>query len=294
MGIIFSRTQRRASTGSLPQMVGTRRQDFDEGEACAIALDLQRLADRPSRFHDVLVVGKGYAFDVGWGIEGGEKLRYMDREAFIRGAPAPGRRGALLPDQGGGGHLSARHAVDSVVHEKDCDLLTAVGGMHDFSGANGREIAVSLIGNDDFVGMGSLDSGGRSGRAAVRGLDIAYVEIIVGKYRATHWTHEDRLVLQTEFLQGFGNQLVGDAVSAAGTVVGLVLEFGFAVVEVVEQRRLGVNELVAVVVTGTTSLFGLCFNFQFDFTSGSATLIPRSFAIFVVLFEPALGLALSG
>jgi hypothetical protein len=33
-----------------------RRQDFDKREARAVALDLERFADRPPRFHDVLVV----------------------------------------------------------------------------------------------------------------------------------------------------------------------------------------------------------------------------------------------
>src|SRR5450759_1115514 len=41
----------------------TRRQDFDKREARAVALDLERFADRPPRFHDVLVVRKRHAFD---------------------------------------------------------------------------------------------------------------------------------------------------------------------------------------------------------------------------------------
>ncbi len=129
----------------------TRRQDFDKREARAVALDLERFADRPPRFHDVLVVRKRHAFDVCRRFQRGEKFRHVQREAFIRRPPSPGRSRALLPDQGGGRHLSAGHAVDSVVHEKDSDLFAAVGGMHDLGGADGRQVAVSLIGNDDLV-----------------------------------------------------------------------------------------------------------------------------------------------
>src|SRR5208283_5627298 len=117
----------------------------------------------------------------------------MDREALVRGTPAPGGSGTLLADEGGGRHLATRHAIDSVVHEKDSDLLPAVGGVDDLRRADGRQIAVALIGNYDFVRAGSFDSGGHSGGAAVRGLHVAYVKIVVGKHRATHGTDKDGL-----------------------------------------------------------------------------------------------------
>ena len=130
----------------------------------------------------------------------------------------------FCPTSGGWRHLSASHAIDCVVHEKDSDLLASVGGMYDLRRADSRQVAVSLIGDDDFAGAGSFDCRGRSRRAAVRDLHVAYIKIVVGKHRASHRTHEDRLVLQPQFLQRFGNQLVDDSVSAAGTVVGLVLQ----------------------------------------------------------------------
>ncbi len=61
-------------------------------------------------------------------------------------------------------------------------------------------------------------------RAAMRNLHVAHIKIIVGEYRASDRTDEDCAVLQTQVLQGVGNQLVGNAVSAAGTVVRLVLQ----------------------------------------------------------------------
>ena len=96
--------------------------------------------------------------------------------------------------------------------------------MYDLGGADCRQVAVSLIGNDDLVRAGSLDSRGRSRRAAVRNLHIANIKIVVGKHRAADRTHENRLVLQPQFLQRFRDQFVSHSVSAAGTVVGLVLE----------------------------------------------------------------------
>ena len=48
--------------------------------------------------------------------------------------------------------------------------------------------------------------------------------------------------------EGFGNQFVGDAVAAARAIVRLVLQFGLALVFVVEHRRLGVDYLVSLPV----------------------------------------------
>ena len=54
---------------------GARRKNFDEGEACAVALNFERLADRPARLHDVLVVGEGDALDVDGSFERGRSVR---------------------------------------------------------------------------------------------------------------------------------------------------------------------------------------------------------------------------
>ena len=168
----------------------------------------------------------------------GDQFGHVQREAFVDGTASPGRSGALLADQGRGRHLAAGHAVDGVVDEEDGDLFAAVGGVDDFGGADGGEIAVSLIGDDDAVGTGALDAGGRGGGAAVRDLHIAHVKIVIGENGAADGTDEDSSILQAEFLQCLGNQLVGDAVAAAGAVMGLVLEFRLALVEVVEERAI--------------------------------------------------------
>jgi len=180
----------------------------------------------------------------------------VERVAFVGRPASPGRGGALFSDHGGGRHLAAGHAVDSVVHEKDSDVFAAVGGVHDFGGADGCEIAVSLIGDDDSSGTGAFDGGCRGRGATVSDLDVTHVKVVIRKDRAADGTDEDRFVLHPQFLERFGNQLVGDAVAATGAVVGLMLQFRLALVEVIEQGRAGVDFFVCVgLVLGSTMGF---------------------------------------
>src|ERR1019366_8698129 len=104
---------------------------------------------------------------------------------------------------------------------------------------------VSLIGDDDLIGTGALDAGGAGRSTAVRELHIADVEVVIREDRAADGANEDRLVLQAQLLERFGDQLVGDAVPAAGAVMSLLLQIALALVTVVEQRRLGMKNLIA-------------------------------------------------
>ena len=108
--------------------------------------------------------------------------------------------------------------------------------MNDFGGADGGEVAVALIGDDDVVGTGALDAGGAGGSAAVGDLNVAGVEIVVGENGAADGADEDGLILQAEFFDSLGDELVGDAVAAAGAVVGLVLEVALALEVIIEER----------------------------------------------------------
>ena len=155
--------------------------------------------------------------------------------------------------------------------------------MHDLRRADGRQVAVSLIGDDNLVGTRPFDCRGRSRRAAVRDLHVAHIKIVVGKHRAAHRAHEDRLVLQPQFLQRFGNQLVHHSVSAAGTVVGLVLQLRFALVQVIEHRRLGVDDFVSVAHFGTNSI--LASNSTSDLTFGIHFVIHYADHAFVCHFR---------
>src|SRR5262249_76344 len=107
-------------------------------------------------------------------------------------------------------------------------------------------VSVALVRNHDLVGTRTFDRGGRCRRASMRHLHVADVEVVIGKYRATDWADEDRLVLQAEFFERFGNQLVRYAMAAARAVVGLVFQFCVAIIEVIEHRRLLMDDLVRV------------------------------------------------
>ena len=76
----------------------------------------------------------------------------------------------------------------------------------------------------------------------MRRLDVADVEVVVGEDGAADRADEDGPVLDCEGVDGLGQQLVDDAVAAAGAVVGLVLELGLALVAVVEALGLLVDD----------------------------------------------------
>src|SRR5690348_4925006 len=88
--------------------------------------------------------------------------------------------GSLLAEQRGGSHLSASHPIDRVVHEDDADVFTAIGCMQDLRGTDGGEVAVALVADDDAVGPAAFHASGHGGRASMRGLDVADVEVVIG------------------------------------------------------------------------------------------------------------------
>src|SRR6516162_8496416 len=150
----------------------------------------------------------------------------MQRETFVEGTASPGRGGAALSDERSRSHLAAGHAVDCVVDEEDGDLLAAIRGVHDFGGGDGGKVTVALIGNDDFVGAGAFEPGGRGGSASVGDLHVANIEVVVGKHRTPDRADENGLILQFQVFNGLRDQLVNNPVAASGTVVRLMLEVG--------------------------------------------------------------------
>src|SRR5262249_17935470 len=125
-------------------------------------------------------------------------------------------------------------AVDAVIDEDDGDGLAAIGGMEDFRGSDGGEVAITLVGNDDTVGAAALDGGGGGGRAALGGPEVSDVEVVVAEDGASDGADEHGAVLNAEFVDGAGEELVDDAVAAARTIMRLVLQLRLAVERVVE------------------------------------------------------------
>ena len=147
----------------------------------------------------------------------------MQRETFVGGPASPGRGGTVLANERGGSHLAARHSVDGVVHEEDADFFAAICGVNDFRGADGGEIAITLIADDHALRIGALDGCGNSRSAAMSGLHVAEIKIVVSEDGTADGTDENGAVLTAEIGDGFGDELVNDAVAAAGAIMGLVL-----------------------------------------------------------------------
>ncbi len=153
---------------------------------------------------------------------------------FIQRIAAERRGGGFGADQSCGRKLAAGHPINRVVNEEDRDILAAIGRVQNLRRTDGRQIAVALIAEHDALGASPLHRRRDSGRAPVRGLHVADVEIIIREHRTSHWTHQDGAVLNAQFVDGLRDQLVRDAVAAAGAVVRSMLQVGFAVEVVIE------------------------------------------------------------
>ena len=114
-----------------------------------------------------------------------------------------------MPGQRGRRHLSAGHAVVGIVDEDHRDVLTARRGMYDLAHADGSQVAVALIGEDDAVRQDALDAGRHGRCASVRRFDKIGIEVVVGKHRAAHRRNADGLLQHAHLFQHFGDQ--GDA-----------------------------------------------------------------------------------
>ena len=167
----------------------------------------------------------------------------MDRVSVVAGPPSPRRGRARLADQRGGRHLSAGHAIDRVIDEEYGDVFTAIGGVNNLRRADRRQIAIALIADDDAVGVRPLDAGCDRRGASVRRLHVAGIKVVVAEHRAADRRHQHGPVLQAEIVQGFGNELMDHAMTAAGTVMRLVLVFVLAEEAIVEYIRFLIDDL---------------------------------------------------
>ena len=197
----------------------TGHQHFDEGIALAVALDFQRLADRLPGLLELGHVRERHARDVDRRLQLADQFRHVQRVARLQRI-APVRRGfRLLAHERGRGHLPAGHAVDRVVDEEHRQLLAAVRRLHRLVEADGRQIAVALVGHHHGLVFRARDARAHGRGAAVRDLHVARVEIVVGEHRAAHGADHDRPVLQLHVRERLADELVQHAVLAAGAIV---------------------------------------------------------------------------
>ena len=166
---------------------GAGRKHFHQREAEAAYLVLHGAMNGAVGLRNLLVVSQANTLDVDRRFQGGQQLAHAQRIAFISGVAAVGRGRALLPQQRGGRGLPAGHAVDGVVYKNHGDVLAAIGRMQNLRRADGGEIAVALIADHDAVRPAALGRRCHRGRAPVRGLDVAHIEVVVSKDRAAHW-----------------------------------------------------------------------------------------------------------
>ena len=82
------------------------------------------------------------------------------------------------------------------------------------------EVAVALVADHNRIRIGHLVTDRHRRCPAVRRLGVADVQIVVQKYAASHRRDGDGAVLDLQFLDRFSDEIMGDAVSAAGAVVG--------------------------------------------------------------------------
>ena len=139
--------------------------------------------------------------------------------AVEKGFPPCGRRGGLLIQDGGRGHLPAGHPVDGIVDEDDGDVFPSVGRMKTLRDADGGEISVPLVGKDDAIREDPLDPRGHGRPPSMLRLDHVDIEIVVGQHGTSRRRDADRDAPDIQFIDHLGDQPVGDAVTASRTVV---------------------------------------------------------------------------
>ena len=115
--------------------------------------------------------------------------------------------------------MSAGHAVNGVIDKDDSYALGAVSGVNYFCGSDRSEVAVALIGEDDFFRVRSFHSCGDGRSAAVSDFDHIDIEVIVGEDRAAYGSDSDGASFYAEFVDYFCDEPVRYAMPAARTIV---------------------------------------------------------------------------
>jgi hypothetical protein len=91
--------------------------------------------------------------------------------------------------------------------------------MHNSSHADTGKVAVPLIGYYDGILQRARQAGSYGGRPSVGALDVASVEIIIGKDAASNRGTENYSILDSQLVNNFGDQFMDVPVTATRTVV---------------------------------------------------------------------------
>src|SRR5690606_14921714 len=92
-------------------------------------------------------------------------------------------------------HLSACHPVYAIVYKNHKDVFTAVTGMQNFSGTNGGQIPIALIGKDKLIGVKPYNAGCNSRSPSMSSFLPVDVDVVICKYCTTHRCHANGIFL---------------------------------------------------------------------------------------------------
>jgi hypothetical protein len=152
------------------------------------------------------------ACQVGNSFNLGQKLAHAQRIAAVVRGPSPRRSGSDLAWKGSGSHLALGHTKDSVVDEDDSDVFGAGSGVNDFGKADGSEVAVALVSEDDRVRANTLKARGYGGSASVSGLNRIAIEIFIRIHRASNAGDGHGALANFQLIQDLSDKAVSGAV----------------------------------------------------------------------------------
>ena len=116
--------------------------------------------------------------------------------------------------------------------------------MQNLRRANGRQIAIALIANHDAFRPAAFHRRGHCRGAAVRGLNIADIEVVITEDRATNRADENGAILNPKPIDGARQHLADRAVAASGAIVRLMLQLALALIGFVKALRRAMRHFV--------------------------------------------------
>ncbi|SPD76278.1 hypothetical protein PITCH_A880031 [uncultured Desulfobacterium sp.] len=124
-----------------------------------------------------------------------------------------------MAGNGCGRHLSACHSVYAIVYKDYCNVFSPVCSMDGLCGPYGRNIAVTLIREDNSIRQHPFYPCSQGRASAVGGLSHIHIQIIICKYSAASWRDAYHPVSYVEFFEYLCKEAMNDAMPATGAVM---------------------------------------------------------------------------